>query len=186
MSLSTAALPVQCGQSGSNAGLSPAASGMLGSALYSPVTSPEGSLSPALAPPSAKDSMKELESTREGDGTFSKPANNRTDTMSTTATEVFYMPGQLPLQTPPNITDKQEEDKDVTPTSSSIKKTSDIDDGERKDDDELKKLTSSSSWNMVEMGKALVGSAAGAVGSVLGTSGIGSDSPDPAEIEKDN
>lgn len=59
------------------------------------------------------------------------------------------MPGQLPLHTPPAAVEL-EENHDVTPTSSSLKKDS-------------------SAWSVVEMGKALVGTAAGAVGGVFGT-----------------
>lgn len=87
------------------------------------------------------------------------------------------MPGQIPLQTPPITQSNQTEDKDVTPTNSKIKK--DQREEEVSANNGLKESTSSSSWSMLEMGKALVGNAAGAVGSVLGVSGIGT------ELEED-
>lgn len=175
-----------------------------GSALYSPLTSPEGSIaSPPISGSTGLVSDKqehptlanrEENLTQEESPVLQKPANNRTDTMSTTATEVFYMPGQMPLHTPP-AHHNYKEDKDVTPTSSSIRKASppfeansEQEGGSATADTEtLKHSTSTSSWSMVEMGKALVGSAAGAVGSVLGASGIGNgddDDVDDNEEEK--
>lgn len=225
LSLSAAALPMQSGQQSptpahygaaaiastggtANVGSPPISPGLgglaagTGSALYSPLTSPEGSIaSPPISGSTGLVSDKEERSTSgareettvQEEGTMlQKPANNRTDTMSTTATEVFYMPGQMPLHTPP-AHHNYKEDKDVTPTSSSIRKASppfeepsEQEGGSATTDTEtLKHSTSSSSWSMVEMGKALVGSAAGAVGSVLGTSGVGSgDDNDDNEEEK--
>lgn len=109
--------------------------------------------------------------------------------MSTTATEVIHIPGQMPLQTPPaGEHSENKEDTDVTPTNSKIKNASSTaGDAAQSEGDSLKNSTSSStsSWNMVELGKALVGNAAGAVGSILGTSGIGTgDDEDGKESAK--
>ena len=215
MSLSAAALPVHTlhGSTISPA-LSPALSpglagigaagtgpsgvgGGLGSALYSPITSPEGE--GALSPSVLSEGGLTRDSSSAGDGinttsassptlpSFSKPENNRTETMSSVATERYYMPGQLPVYTPPISQSNQTEDKDVTPTNSSIKTV--LESGKNNEEDgELKESTSSSSWNMMELGKALVGSAAGAVGSVLGVAGIGTeiDEDDGKKDDKDD
>lgn len=92
------------------------------------------------------------------------------------------MPGQLPLQTPPisHAHSSEKDDKDVTPTNSKIK-TEVGEQGEEPSN--LKGSTSGPSWSMMEMGKALVGNAAGAVGSVLGVSGIGTEVDDKEDEE---
>lgn len=224
LSLSAAALPVHQQQQQSSPGaigLSPAVSpglagigsatgkisstttttattGGLGSALYSPVTSPEGegALSPSV--PSDADAK---DSTRKNSSLFEEgkddstglllgnrpPINSRTDTTSSIATERYTMPGQIPLQTPPVTQSNrtEEDEKDVTPTNSKIRKDHQQDEvGDNTDGMMMKESTSGSSWNMIEMGKALVGNAAGAVGSVLGVSGIGTELEDENEINK--
>ncbi|KAK9896202.1 hypothetical protein P389DRAFT_189847 [Cystobasidium minutum MCA 4210] len=210
LSLSAAALPIQGGsgsqspvraQSGSGANLSPSptpgaiAGAGTGSALYSPLTSPEESTAFATSPGlPGKESVSSRQTSQERDSiqertTLSKPGNYRTDTMSTTATEVIHIPGQMPLQTPPaGEHSENKEDTDVTPTNSKIKNASSTaGDAAQSEGDSLKNSTSSStsSWNMVELGKALVGNAAGAVGSILGTSGIGTgDDEDGKESAK--
>jgi hypothetical protein len=142
-------------------------------------TSPERELSPGV----------NIEDSTSSTGSFVhvpsslKPGNYRTDTTSTTASEGFYMPGQLPVHTPTDLTGglARDTDEEVTPTHSKIRKedvtAAGTKDSAEQDEEgsELKQSISSSSssagggWSMVEMGKALVGSAAGAVGSVLGT-----------------
>lgn len=219
MSLSAAALPVQNILHGSTdispavspglAGIGSAATGTgsgtagvgsgLGSALYSPITSPEGegALSPCVlseggptrdatsAPGEDLNDTSAVSSLTSP--SFTKPANNRTETMSSVATERYYIPGQLPASTPPITQSNKIEDKDVTPTNSSIKKNSESGSKNEEQGGDLKESNSSSSWNMIELGKALVGSAAGAVGSVLAVSGIGSE-PDEedTQTEEDN